>query len=96
MPHTHRLGSFAVKAQLAFALGLISSAVFENITIVRKLRNDFAHSHAHLDFKSKGIEQRLRAFIGPASPPQPEDEQFIDLPEMKAKSKDFRTEVAPS
>jgi DNA-binding MltR family transcriptional regulator len=79
------LRSFAVKAQLAFALGLISRRVFDRITIIRQLRNAFAHSHGHLDFQSPSIKDQLDVMIGAAGAPREEDEQFIELPKMKVR-----------
>ncbi len=57
------LRSFAVKAQLAFALGLISRRVFDRITIIRQLRNAFAHSHGHLDSNRRRPSSRATAVV---------------------------------
>jgi DNA-binding MltR family transcriptional regulator len=56
------LGSFAAKTDLALALGLISQEDHRELTLVRRIRNDFAHHLDHdLDFTTASIADRVRA-----------------------------------
>jgi DNA-binding MltR family transcriptional regulator len=56
------LGSFAAKLDLAFALGLISREDHTELTLVRRIRNDFAHHLDHeLNFTTAHIVDRVRA-----------------------------------
>jgi hypothetical protein len=38
------LGTFSARAKLAFTLGLISEKEFQDIDLIRKIRNEFAHN----------------------------------------------------
>jgi len=56
------LGSFAAKIDLALALGLISHEDHRELTLVRRIRNDFAHYLDHdLNFTTVHIADRVRA-----------------------------------
>ena len=56
------LGSFAAKIDLALALGLISHEDHRELTLVRRIRNDFAHHLDHaLNFTTAHIADRVRA-----------------------------------
>lgn len=49
-PQRGALGGFATRADLAYCLGLISKAVYQDIIKVAEIRNMFAHRHLALDF----------------------------------------------
>ena len=49
------IGSFFVRAQLAYCLGLIGKQMFQNIMTIGEIRNIFAHNPAPLDFDSPEI-----------------------------------------
>ena len=49
------LGTFSAKIAATHALGLIQDNEFEEITIIRKIRNEFGHSWKGLSFNSEGI-----------------------------------------
>lgn len=49
------LGTLSNKLDLSYSLGLISKTEYEDITIIRKIRNDFAHSYHNIDFDSPKI-----------------------------------------
>jgi DNA-binding MltR family transcriptional regulator len=51
------LGPFGSKIQMAYCLGLISELEYNNLTIIQKVRNDFAH-RLGLDFASDPIRNR--------------------------------------
>jgi DNA-binding MltR family transcriptional regulator len=51
------LGSFAVRADVAYALGLIKEAHHHDLCVVGQIRNAFAHSHLNLSFQDANIRQ---------------------------------------
>lgn len=53
------LGSFSEKIRLCYALGFITREQFEDIEIIRKLRNEFTHSTDPVDFTDKRIVTRM-------------------------------------
>jgi DNA-binding MltR family transcriptional regulator len=56
------LGTLSAKAALAYALGLISQFEFQDVSILRRIRNDFAHSIDHtLSFESEVVANRIRS-----------------------------------
>ncbi len=50
------LSSFSSKSLVCYGFGFISKRVFDDLTKIRKLRNEFAHSHEKVDFLSPEIE----------------------------------------
>jgi mannitol operon repressor len=50
------LGTFSSKIELCFALGLIDSHEHSEIELIRKVRNEFAHSKHGLDFRGHRIQ----------------------------------------
>src|SRR5713101_5028532 len=54
------LGTFSVRSHLAYALGLIEQTVFADLEIVRRVRNDFAHTRRDLRFSHSSIMDRCR------------------------------------
>lgn len=56
------LGSFSAKIDLAYALALIPEEVFLDLNLIRKVRNDFAHSLDHgLGFATPSVADRIAA-----------------------------------
>src|SRR6266436_358245 len=53
------LGSFASRAQAAFAFGLLSSEMFQLVTKLRKVRNRVAHGYEYRDFQSPDMKSYL-------------------------------------
>ena len=49
------LGTFAARAAAASALGLIQENELHEITIIRKIRNEFGHGWAPLTFESPAV-----------------------------------------
>lgn len=49
------LGSFYAKIHLGFALGLYDESVVENLDIIRKVRNAFAHAAIAIHFETQEI-----------------------------------------
>lgn len=54
------LGSFSARIAACYALGLISEQEHHDLTLIRKIRNDFAH-HIHTDFKTPSVVDRCKA-----------------------------------
>ncbi|MEH2365082.1 MltR family transcriptional regulator [Nostoc sp.] len=56
------LGSFSSKISMAYCLGLIGSALFDDITIIRDIRNDCAHELQAIDFSNQSIADKCKNF----------------------------------
>lgn len=79
---TGALGSFGVRNQLAYALGLIDKFTFNDIKLIQKIRNQFAHISTDIDFS----DDKLQGLVSTLEIPQwveavqwignPEDEDF--------------------
>lgn len=54
---TGALGSFSVRIDLVYALGLINRFAFKDLKTLCEIRNAFAHSHLTLDFSSPVIQK---------------------------------------
>jgi DNA-binding MltR family transcriptional regulator len=50
-PQRGALGNFATRADLAYCLSLISKSVYQDLSRVAEIRNQFAHKHLSLTFK---------------------------------------------
>ena len=61
------LSTFASRASMAAALGLIQENEFSEITIIRKIRNEFGHSWKPVTFESDSIAALCRKlpWLGP-------------------------------
>jgi len=49
------LSNFYGKTELAYRLGLIDKEAFNDLNIIRKIRNEFAHNMINLSFQDKKI-----------------------------------------
>lgn len=49
------LGTFAARASAAFSLGLIQENEFKEITLIRRIRNEFGHDWKPRTFKSGAV-----------------------------------------
>lgn len=70
------LGTFSSRSNLCFALGLIDEFEHAEITILRKIRNEFAHSKHGLTFSSAKIQGLCSGFK--ADLPADEDYPLTD------------------
>ena len=52
------LGTFGARTDLAYALELISKAQHEDLRLLARIRNRFAHSHLLLTFTDVGVQDR--------------------------------------
>jgi DNA-binding MltR family transcriptional regulator len=59
------ISSFSSKTELAYALGIIDAELKKNIDLVRRIRNDFAHSRIVIDFDTPEISAELRRITLP-------------------------------
>jgi len=57
------LSSFSAKIHLCFLMGLLDKEQLHDLDLVRKLRNDFAHSSGEADFTDPAITNRMRELI---------------------------------
>ncbi|UPK45469.1 MltR family transcriptional regulator [Paenibacillus pabuli] len=53
------LSSFSSRIELAYLLGLISPMQRRDLNLLRKIRNDFAHSMDIIDFENQTISNRI-------------------------------------
>jgi len=63
------LGTFASRAAMAHALGLLMDHEYEEITVLRKIRNEFGHSWTGVSFTSPKVAALLDKlpWLGPDS-----------------------------
>ncbi len=54
------LQSLSAKIDLAYRIGVISPDVWASLHLLRKLRNDFAHSSGKLDFAAQQVQSHVR------------------------------------
>jgi hypothetical protein len=54
------LATFSARIDLAYLLGLIPPIVRRELHLIRKIRNDFAHSTESLEFDSPAMASRIR------------------------------------
>ena len=55
------LATFSSKINLTFLLGLIPENIFNDLHILRKIRNDFAHTASKISFETSSIKDRTKA-----------------------------------
>lgn len=62
------LGTFSSRALAAAALGLIQENEFREITLIRKIRNEFGHGWEPITFESENVAAHARKlpWLGPA------------------------------
>lgn len=62
------LGTFSSRVSAAFALGLIQENEFKEITLIRKIRNEFGHGWEPLSFDSSSVANLCKQlpWLGPA------------------------------
>jgi hypothetical protein len=75
------LRDFSAKIDLAFALGIADRETYKRLTVIRKVRNLFAHSDKGLSFESKSVRDLLALAPGvSASEPSIADfNEIVDL-----------------
>jgi hypothetical protein len=71
---TGPLGAFGVRNKLAYALGLIDTPTYKDIKLIQKIRNQFAHISADIDFSDSKIQGMTASLVIPQWVGEPEDE----------------------
>jgi hypothetical protein len=56
------LASFSAKIDLSYALHIVTKEQYEDLTAIRKIRNEFAHAIALLNFDSLAIRAHFKHF----------------------------------
>jgi hypothetical protein len=74
------LGTFAAKTKLSYVLGLLDAELFRSLTIVRKVRNRFAHQWTPATFTEDAINDLVNAI--PVHPVQMRLKQPISAREI--------------
>jgi DNA-binding MltR family transcriptional regulator len=59
--HNGPFGSFSSRIDSAYSLGLIPENVCKELHLVRRIRNEFAHTATSLDFSSEGVQARCNS-----------------------------------
>ncbi|MEA2893501.1 MAG: hypothetical protein QOI05_4294 [Bradyrhizobium sp.] len=59
------LNTLAAKADVAYAFHILSERDYDDMQIIRKIRNEFAHSREPLGFEVKRIEQMVSRLSKP-------------------------------
>ena len=63
------LGSLSNKILLAYALNIFGDEMFNNLEIMRHIRNAFAHAHIPIDFTTKEVNDAVSAMTVPKLQP---------------------------
>jgi hypothetical protein len=58
------LGRFAAKVEVAYAFELIDDDLYQDLTVIRNIRNEFAHSVTDISFASPEVMNHMRGFKG--------------------------------
>lgn len=58
------LGRFAAKVDVAYAFELIDEELYQDLTVIRNIRNEFAHSTTDISFASPEVMNHMRGFKG--------------------------------
>lgn len=53
------ISTFSSKSLVAYSLGLITETEYSEITLIRRIRNEFAHSWEDIDFETESISNRV-------------------------------------
>lgn len=56
------LGTFSARSEAAAALGILTTEEYHDIVLIRRIRNDFAHS-VTIDFKDERIKGRCKKLL---------------------------------
>lgn len=54
------LNNFSAKIDFAYRVGVISLNTRKSLHLIRKLRNDFAHSSSEITFKTESVRHRIK------------------------------------
>ena len=68
---TGGLSTFSSRTDLVMLLGLIPESAWRDLHLVRKIRNDFAHSPESIDFSQERIAARCRELVSASMAERP-------------------------
>jgi DNA-binding MltR family transcriptional regulator len=71
------LSSFASKIVMAYALGIITSEIYDELEKIRHIRNEFSHSSKLLNFESKEIAPKFLALKKPQTTERNPSDNFV-------------------
>lgn len=54
------LGNFSAKIDFAYRIGTIGQNMKSSLHLIRKIRNDFAHSTLNISFESASVQDRIK------------------------------------
>ena len=57
------LGTFAVRADLCYVLGIISRQFYQDLRLIGSIRNEFAHHHLALTFDTPSVRELCNQFV---------------------------------
>jgi DNA-binding MltR family transcriptional regulator len=60
------LGTFAARAKVCHAMGLLSDIQFKDLELIRKIRNEFAHTWDECSFD----DEKIKGWVNSLSPPR--------------------------
>jgi len=91
---TGPLGTFSSRIVMSYVFGVISCELYENLEIIRAIRNDFAHGYDRTDFSQSDLKKKVRSM---KSTKYPIEEDLLEVcpeytPEVKSlivESKEF-------
>jgi len=63
--YTGAIGTFSSKIAVSYLLGLIPDWIYQNLEIIRGIRNDFAHGYDLKDFNNPELCERIKSFDCP-------------------------------
>lgn len=91
------LATFSAKIEVAFRMGLISKGERKHLTLIRRVRNDFAHRLSGVSFAASPVKERIRELEIPIEMARPalnivrnESDPSLIPALLKADSNDFR------
>lgn len=61
--YTGPLGTFSSRQKLAYSTGLLHKETYDDLQIIRRIRNKFSHSHLHLDFNTNKISNEIKNMV---------------------------------
>ena len=64
------LGSFAVRIDIAYSLGLLAKNIMQDLSILRKIRNEFAHLSRPMTFEDDAMVSRCLELKSILLPPE--------------------------
>jgi DNA-binding MltR family transcriptional regulator len=92
------LSTLSSRIRIAYCLGWIGPATFQDLDLLRKIRNDFAHLHSPLTFDDPSVRSRCReleAFkqFDIATFPKPRDQFICSVVALSIRLQEYRNKA---